>query len=277
MKRLFTANLARLCKSRLFYGCAAAVALLMAWNYWVSYSDMAAGYYMESLESRAFGPVPFAVLLIAVFCCLFIGDEFGFGTIRNKLTAGYRRWQVFFAMLLTGMAAGLFFLLVYFLVTLTLGVWLLGSFAHSPKWILYCAFCLLLIVWCSCAIMTALAMLIFNRAVSVTAGILLALGLIVSAAMLENRLSEPEIIDRYILIDDHGKPMEVESQPNPGYLSGSARQICQWLLDIHPIGQAIQISNISGEHPERWPFCSAGVFVLVCGAGIWMFGRRDIS
>lgn len=106
MKRLFTANLARLQKSRLFHGCSAALIVFSPWNFWVRYSDMQAGYYKGSLDDAVFDPLPFAGSLIAVFCCLFAGDGFGFGTICNKLIAGYTKRQVFFSMLLAGMAAG---------------------------------------------------------------------------------------------------------------------------------------------------------------------------
>lgn len=140
---------------------------------------------------------------------------------------------------------------------------------------MYCSFCMLLAIWCLCALMTALAMLIHNRAASVTAGILLSLGLIFTAAALENRLEEPEEISRYILINDYGKPIEAEQQPNLRYLSGKAREIYQWALDIHPIGQAIQISNTSGEHPQRWPFCSVGVFAVISGIAGDYFSCRE--
>lgn len=277
MKRLFTANLARLLKSRVFYASAAVMTLLAVWNYWVSYMDMRAGYYTESLESRAFGPLPFAILLVSVFCGLFIGEEFGFGTMRNKLIAGYTKRQVYLSMLLISIAAGTFFLLLYYLVTLTVGAALLGSFTRSPEWILYCAFCMLLVVWSFCAVMTLVSMLLVNRAVSVTAGMLLAFGLIAAAAMLDSRLSEPEMIDHYILINEMGKPLEVQRQPNPRYLTGTAREIYQWADDILPTGQAIQISNISGEYPERWPFCALGVIAAVSCTGVALFSRRDIN
>ena len=57
---------------------------------------------------------PFFVALCA-FLSLFLGREYGDGTLRNKVTAGYRRGQIYLAYLLASLAVGLLFLAAFLL------------------------------------------------------------------------------------------------------------------------------------------------------------------
>ena len=119
-------------------------------------------------------------------------------------------------------------------------------------------------------------MLCHHRTAAAVLGIVLSLALLVAGAKLDSDLSEPEMVDRYILIDFSGKPMEVEQHPNPLYLEGTKREIYQWAADILPTGQMVQIANLSGEYPERWPFASAAVLLAVTGIGVWLFEQKDV-
>lgn len=276
MRRLLSANLARLFRHRVFWICMAVTFLLGAYNFWVAGSYRDKGVLQYTLEQSAFSITPFGCFLM-VFGVLFIGDEFAYGTIRNKIVAGYTRGQVYLSLLLTGSAAALLFYLTYAAATFAVGVPILGYFQGNMDRILYYAFCLALSMLALCAVLTLLAMLCHRRTAAAVLGILLATALLAAGAKLDSDLSEPEMIDRYIQIDINGKPLEVEKHPNPLYLKGTKREIYQWAEDILPSGQAIQIGNLSGDHPERWPLCSAAVFAVITGAGVWLFRRKDVN
>ena len=57
---------------------------------------------------------PFFVALCA-FLSLFLGREYGDGTLRNKVTAGHRRGQIYLAYFLVSLAVGLLFLAAFLL------------------------------------------------------------------------------------------------------------------------------------------------------------------
>ena len=277
MNKLLSANLARLWKSKVFRLCALSIFLLGAYGYWEAYDYVKKGILQYTLERQMFSPVPLVGIVIAILCSLFFGAEFGFGTIRNKLTAGYTKTVVYLAMLLTGVIAGLILCVFYLMATILVGMPLLGFFETDLVTVAYFAFCMLGVVCVFTAIMMLIVIVCANRATAVVLGSLLALILIFVSGRIDSRLYEPEMMDQYILIDSTGRPIEVEAQPNPLYLEGTAREVCQWIHDILPSGQSMQISNLAGDYPLRWPACSLIVFFAVSGLGICLFERKDLS
>ena len=263
-------------RCRTFWICMAAAFLLGAWGFWVAGDYVKNGVLQYTLEQQAFSVVPFGGI-ITVFCALFIGDEFAYGTIRNKLTAGYTKREVYLAFLLVNFVATLLLALAYLLSVFLVGIPILGFFQGNMARIVYYVICALLSMFACSAIFTLLAMLCHHRTAAAVLGIILALVLVIVGAKLDSDLSEPEMIDHYIHIDVNGKPLEVEQHPNPLYLSGTKREIYQWAEDILPEGQNIQIGNLSGDHPERWPFASVVVTLVITGIGIWAFDRKDVN
>lgn len=277
MSKLLSANLMRLRKSKVFMLCMISVFLIGAYGYYQAYDYIKNGILSYTLEQQMFGPTPLISIVIAIFCSLFIGDEFNFGTIRNKLIVGYTKTTIYLSVLLTDLIAGAFFCLSYLAATFVVGMPLLGFFEEDLITIAYYAFCVFGAVGVLTALMVLVVMQCGNKAAAVVIGILVALGLLFVSATIESRLSEPPVIDRYILIDFSGKPMEVEQQPNPLYLEGTPREVCQWIHDTMPTGQCFQISNLGGDYPLRWPFCSLAAFIVITGTGIRLFARKDLN
>lgn len=276
MRKLLSANFARLFRHKAFWICLAAAFLMGVYGFWMIGDYQKSGVLNQTLEQQAFSGLPFGALL-AVFGVLFIGDEFAFGTIRNKLVAGYSKREVYFSLLIVNLAADLMFALSYLASVLFVGIPILGFFQGDMAQDIYYALCMVLSVFACSGILTLLAMLCHHRTAAAVLGIVLSLALLVAGAKLDSDLSEPEMVDRYILIDFSGKPMEVEQHPNPLYLEGTKREIYQWAADILPTGQMVQIANLSGEYPERWPFASAAVLLAVTGIGVWLFEQKDVS
>ena len=57
---------------------------------------------------------PFCVALCA-FLSLFLGREYGDGTLRNKVAAGFRRWEIYLAYFLTALVVDLCLLAAFLL------------------------------------------------------------------------------------------------------------------------------------------------------------------
>ncbi len=278
MRKLISADVFRLMRSRVLWLCMAAVFVLGAYGYYDIWSFMQESGYEQELAKQAFSTLPASGLVLAVLCGLFLGEEFSFGTIRSKLVVGHDRVSIYLSELCVSILAGLLVSLAYLAATALVGIPLLGFFRRNLMMLAWYAFCMLCVLCVFAAILTLLLMKCANRTVGVVLGMLLMLGMLYVSARIEARLSEPENIMSYTMVDPETyRPIEVEETPNPRYLTGREREIYQWLHDILPTGQSIQIANLEGEHSTRWPIASAIVFLLVTGTGLWLFLRKDLN
>lgn len=278
MRKLMSVNLFRLWRNKIFWICAASIVVLQTYGLWDAWKSVREFGFKTGLADQAFSTAPGSGLILAVFCGLFLGSEFSSGAIRNKLVGGHSRTMIYLSSLLTCILAGLCLAAFYAAVTLIIGIPLLGFFEVKLVIVGYYTFCMLCVLCVFAAILVLLVMQCANRTAGVVLGMLLMLGMLFVSAQIEKRLSEPENNVSYTVIDSETyRPLEVEETPNPLYLTGMKREVYQWLHDILPTGQSIQIGNLEGVHPLRWPPVSAVVFLLVTGAGIWLFRRKDLN
>lgn len=277
MRNLLSANLCRLWRSRSFWLCAAfmlVLSLVNAFNALRQAPIMLEAGYSVSLEEDYFNILPYIILAVAIFCALFLGVEYGEGTIRNKLIAGHSRWAVYLSSYLTCLSASLIFLALWAGAGLigypTLGPWSFGW----TGWGVY-----LLVaagsVAALTAIMTLLCMLFTHRAGAAVLALLLALGLLLAAAFFYNALCQPETVSEMIMTVNGIEA--TDPAPNPQYVSGWLRVLYQFLLDALPTGQLVSIADLSLGRPALSLASSAVIVLGSAGAGIAAFGRKDLK
>ena len=63
---------------------------------------------------------------------------------------------------------------------------------------------------------------------------------------------------------------------NPYYVSGMKRQIYEFLLDLTPGGQVIQISEMGVKQPAMLALYDGLILLVVTGFGICFFRCRDL-
>ena len=93
------------------------------------------------------------------------------------------------------------------------------------------------------------------------------IGISVCRRYVNQRLAEPETKDIYIMSDEAGVPTQVETVPNPSYVEGRARETLEFINDVLPSGQGVQMASVPGENwagveapypcagsAARWPF-----------------------
>lgn len=277
MSKLVGAGLARVFKSRLFWLCLAVAVLIStcsAWNVYRQYTALN-GALETSAEDTIFQIVPYMIFLCAVFAGLFIGTEYGDGTLRNKLIVGHRRTGVYLANLLVTALAACVMLLAALGAGAAVGVPTLGLSTDALSLLYVCA-CSVFVCVALSAFCVLIAMSAGNRAVGVVLCIFLSLALLVGGSFLEGRLSEPEMVDDYIVVGEYGKPTQVEQHSNPLYVSGARREVLQLLCDALPTGQAVQISNREMERPERYIPLSLAFAALCTLGGVSVFKRKDL-
>lgn len=304
MRKLLRADFSRLFRDKLFY---ALIALMMLWEGLVLSEGNRLSrefLYETKLDDYAFSWFQIFGILFSVFVCLFLGREYSDGTIRNKLVVGHGRLSIYFAGLITVIAAGLMLCAGALLIACGVGIPLMGAFTAEPEQLLFLCLCSVLVVISYSAIFTLMGMLCSRKAVTAILCVLTAFGLMLFASYLNSSLSQPEMLEQYIsepYVEDgaeaetgSGGEPEMEEEPqydengrrvtlrsewvkNPRYLTGMKREAYQFLFECLPGGQSYLISGFEVEEPWRLMGYSALLAVAVSGAGCLVFRRKDIK
>lgn len=276
MFKLLRANLVRLKKDKVFWF---ALILMLAYSVYAVLSNGRQVVQMqyqdyEFLDNLYFDLAPMVGIFFAVIISLYLGKEYGDGTLRNKIIVGHSRLNIYMANLLTSFLIALSFV----------AVWLIGGLAGriymkewrlSLSWTLLYVLMVLLLNFVLAAIFTLVGMLTTNKAATAIITILLLLLLLVGALIIYSRLAEPETTNG-VVITSEGMQWG-EPEVNPYYIGGTKRVIYEKALRILPTGQAILIAN--REITEAvFPLVSSGVLLLIfSGTGIVLFKRKDLK
>ena len=277
MGKLLSANFMRLWKNKVFW-CSLAAMLVLAVAAMLngcrqaSMDEMAV--YRYTLDHYYFYLAPVVGLFCAVFTSLFLGTEYGDGTIRNKLVVGHGRTAVYLANALVCFTAAVLFVAAWFVGGLAgipfLGTWEMGAAGLTVYLLLA-----ILTAAAMSAVFTMVGMVCSNRAAGAVCSILLFLGLLVCASMVYNRLCEPELSSG-VIITAEGMSM-AEPAPNPNYIGGTLRTVYQCILELLPTGQGILMANLEIAHILRMALFSAGVTAAATLGGILAFRRKDLK
>ena len=275
MAKLLRANLSRLWKSRIFYIGLAFMLLLNVflvldgWNY-------GRQGYPELLEDMLFQNCIIIGFVSAVVVGMFLGTEYSDGTIRNKIAVGHTRASIYLANLIVCAAASALLLLISLALGFGLGSFLLDPLGLPMKVLLLYSCIGLLTTVSFASIYTLVAMLSPSKASGAVLCLVLALVLLFATSAVEGTLTEPEMVQDFIMSVD-GTPNLGEPHPNPRYVTGTKRAVLEVIYDILPTGQAFQISNNECAHPARLPAFSLLVALVTSAAGALLFRRRDLK
>lgn len=274
MNRLLSANFMRLKRSKVFWICAAAMAGFAVAMEWVNYGEIKEGIEV-TLEGKLLVYSTFVSVAIAAFVSLFLGTEYSDGTIRNKVVIGHSRTAIYLSNLITAAVSAMAMCLAYLAVYSLVGVAAIDRFTAEPKAILTQILCSLVLAVAFSAILTLLAMINQNKAVSAVICVLLAFGLLFAGSYIGNRLDEPEYYSGYYM-DEAGTLQEGPQEKNPRYLSGTERKVYQFANDFLPGGQQIQLASGGAEKPWKLMGYSVVITMTVTDAGVVIFKRKDL-
>ena len=279
MTKLLSANLLRLRKSMLFWGCLILVLLLGAGftlqRYWEQAAYAQFGQ-LSYLDEVLFRHGLLIGIVMAVFVPLFFGTEYSDGALRNKMVVGHSRLSIYFANLITAVAAALVFCAAYFLAALAAGLALALPLQLGAAQIALLVLSSLALVAAFSALYTFVAMLCARKAGSAVACIMGVFLLLFAATYIDGRLKAPEFIPNYEL-SMNGQVSQSEPEPNPHYLRGAEREVYQFLNNFLPCCQASQYTSMDVADPALLAAYSLGILAVSAGAGAALFRRKDLK
>ena len=275
MAKLLRANFSRLWKSRIFY---VGLIFMVLLNIFLVIDGWHSGKlgYPEPLEDVLFQNFIIIGFVSAVFVGMFLGTEYSDGTIRNKIAVGHTRASIYLANLIVCAAASALLLLISLVLGFGLGSFLLDPPGLPMKALLLYTCIGLLTTVSFASIYTLVAMLSPSKASGAVLCLVLALCLLFAASFVQGTLSEPEMVQDYVMTEN-GMPIPSDPHPNPRYIMGTKRAVFELIYDILPIGQAFQISENACAHPARLPIFSLLLTLVTSAAGAILFRRRDLK
>lgn len=266
MYTLLVSGFTRIRKNMLFWICCGvmaafgitAVVLLLVFNDGASQIDASLCDYIIPTE-----------IAVAVFVSIFLGTEYGDGTIRNKLTIGHDRRQIYLANLILSIVCALIFCASYLIPLVIIGFACVGLPSETTVETIFASLATLVSF---CSLFTAVGIGFKNKAGSTVVNLLSAFVLLIVGLVVCNCLTAPEFYPVYT-----GDSGTVEYIPNPAYPVGAARTFLQLLLNVLPGGQAVQI--ITGVIGPLWalPLYSLGVCAVCTAVGMIVFNKADIK
>ncbi|MCI9058101.1 MAG: hypothetical protein HFF76_12780 [Oscillospiraceae bacterium] len=273
MRNLLCAGLRRLVKSRTFLFALLAVLAYTALVVLVCWDHCAQGagnYTLEAILTSGFGLMGYLSvpsLIYAALLSVHLGADYSDGALRNKLTVGRTREQVYLADLLTCVIASVGLDVLYLLLSGALcaypvlearGVLLRASPGQVLAWV--AAALLARAAWAAAVKLTVTVL------GSRTAGAVAALLMVVGAMILcQFSFSQIQFLSNCL---GDGLPVK----------NGAARlAFWQLLMDLLPTGQSLQVSMLYTPTLWRLPLLSAAVFAVSTGAGLLFFRRRDLK
>ena len=277
MRKLITANFHRFSKDS-FSWCVVGIVVILSlasvFNSAGSFEAMAARGYAMSLEDCYFNQAPLIGAFLALLISMFLGTEFSEGTIRNKLCIGHKRNEIFLSNFISCALATIALTAVW-LLTSALLFGLIGSLEMEVSKFIGCIFVSVGFAVSFAALYTVIGSLSSNKAMTIIYTFAAFIILAMAASALYDRLCEPEMNQGMTLVGT--QLVEMEPTPNPLYLSGMIRTVCEVALELLPTGQALLLSDVAVEYPVRAITLSAVFTIVTLLVGSMLFRRKDIK
>lgn len=276
MIKLIRANFSRLFKDKIFLIALAIMAALGSALPLIHYADNVKNAANWTGDGSCFVYVFFAAVLTSIVTALYVGTEYGDGTLRNKCIVGHGRGSIYAANLIVCIAAGAMLCAAYIVPHTGLALILLGGFEAEAAAILMYAALSLAIVCAFASLSVLIAMLCPNKAYTAVICILLAFALLFAGVYITSALNEPEYYQGFSYTEN-GVTVSEEMERNPNYLSGAKRQAYEFMYDFVPGGQALQLANMQVGKPGMLALYDGIILIVSSAVGIIIFRRKDLK
>lgn len=277
MRKLITANFHRFSKDRFSWcvvGIIVILSLVNVFNSARSFEAMAARGYAMSLDDYYFNQAPLIGAFLALLISMFLGTEFSEGTIRNKLCIGHKRNEIFLSNFISCAFASIVLTAVWLLISALL-FGMIEPLEMGVSDFVGCIFVAMGFAVSFAALYTVIGSLSSNKAMTIIYAFAVFIVFVMAASALYDRLCEPEMNEGMTLVGT--QLVAMEPTPNPLYLSGTIRTVCEVALELLPTGQALLLSDVAIEHPARAVALSVVFTTVTLLVGGMLFKKKDIK
>ena len=278
MSKLVSANFSRLFRNKFFWICLVlviGVAAGIAIDFRMSYS-WSPEYVSREIGETCIKYTPILAGIVALFVSLFVGEEYGNKTIRNKIASGYSKGKIYVAnWLVCAVVGSLFYWLFFMIIALPIAPWKVmvkyyGNFATE---ILRSAELNFFAVLAVVSITVFISMLVKNRIMGVVVTAVCMLLLFFAAELMMEGLRQ-----EFVTVFNEETGMLVKKR-NPEYTGGVRDITLQTIMNVQPFGQMLQVYRGRVEDVREFmlPVYSCLVAVLFGFGGAYLFGKRDLE
>lgn len=279
MTKLLSANFSRLMRDKLFWIASAAIFILSATmiiKNGISVSDIDSVNNIKTLNACYFNILPAISFFYAVFISFFIGTDYSDGTIRNKVVIGHSRTDIYFANYITCFIGSLV-IIIAMLIGCAFGVPFFGYWQGGIKdyfiKVLLCIF----ITAAFTTLITLISMLTTNKAITLVLTMVVCLIFLFCGNSIYEMLQQPEYSRDFIAYNADGTIQFGPEKPNPAYLGGIKRQICEWLLQFLPSSQSVLIAKEEITNPLINMAYSVIFTIAVNICGVLAFRKKNLK
>ncbi|MCI8778583.1 MAG: ABC transporter permease subunit [Bacilli bacterium] len=277
MTRLLNAGFMRMRKSKVFkvltiFSIGLALLIVL-----VQYNEMVKYDKVIDVSNLAFLYATLISIVSSIFISLFLGVEYSDGTIRNKISIGHSRINIYLSNLILTILATLYSYILYLFVIIVIGLPLFSVFTMSIQAFILKLAIIILIIICECCIYTFIAMIISNKTMIAVANIMTSFGLMMFALYCYSLLNTPQYIDVAKITNQETYDYEIVKELNPKYPTEEKRKIYQTLLDINPSGQTFQLVGGESKNIKLYPLYATGVSIIFICTGLILFRKKELK
>ena len=289
MSKLLRTEFARLMKNKLFYFAMLIMFVLPIFCVVTRYMEMKEypeifaelGSDYLSADGFLFVGSFYGIIVVAVLLGYFIGTDYSYGTIRNKLIAGHKRVHIYLSSLIVCGMATMILNSISVITILVVGGIAFG-FALPVQDILLLLAVATLALICFAALYLLIVVVWASRSAGLASAILIGFLMIMAAMTIDNRLSASEYYSDIVVDGNTGELVELPPEKNRYYITGTKRKVYEALYDILPSCQLYRLvrsDGLSGDVAEYVILMALSVVETagLSGIGIFIFSRKDLK
>lgn len=209
-------------------------------------------------------------IVTAIYLPIFMGKEYSDGSIRNKITVGFSRKDIYLSNLIICVLAEIIVVLIAYFVGTVLGIFLFGYVEMEISTLIIVGIIGLFLSLSYVSIFYTVTMSFSNKTYSAIISLILSFIIMFASMYIFKKLAEPEFIK---IMGANGEEMIKNSQ----YLLGTKRKVYETTLYLLPYGQVLKMFNSSSVEYGKLLFHSIVVMISTNLIGISIFSKKQIK